>query len=153
MSLQWADVNLTAEQPTFLIQADNAKNRHHRSLPIDGDMRDALKGQKEERDRKYPKLPWVFHDGTGQQLKTFYKAWASACERAKLKGQLFHDLRRSAVRNMIRAGIPEKLAMEISGHRTRHVFDRYNITTDKDLSNAGEKLAQYLAAQSNGNEG
>jgi integrase len=116
-------------------------------------MLDAIKRQKAERDEKYPDLDWVFHDGTGLRLKTFYKAWASACERAKLNGQLFHDLRRSAVRNMIRAGIPEKLAMELSGHRTRHVFDRYNITTDKDLSNAGEKLAQYLAAQSNGNEG
>ncbi|MBI2680027.1 MAG: tyrosine-type recombinase/integrase [Candidatus Solibacter usitatus] len=92
-------------------------------------------------------MNWVFHDGTGERLKTFYKAWASGCERAKLDGQLFHDLRRSAVRNMIRAGIPEKLAMELSGHRTRHVFDRYNISTDKDLSDAGEKLAQYLAGQ------
>jgi integrase len=75
-------------------------------------MLDAIKRQKAERDEKYPDLDWVFHDGTGLRLKTFYKAWASACERAKLNGQLFHDLRRSAVRNMIRAGIPEKLALD-----------------------------------------
>lgn len=150
MSLQWADVNLKGQQPTFTIQAENAKNKHHRMLPIYGDMVAAMKKQKAARDKEYPKLGWVFHDGTGERLKTFYKAWTSACERAKLSGQLFHDLRRSAVRNMVRAGIPEKLAMELSGHRTRHVFDRYNITTDKDLSDAGEKLTQYLAGQGPG---
>jgi hypothetical protein len=48
-----------------------------------------------------------------------------------------------------RSVIHEKLAMELSGYRTRHVFDRYNISTDKDLSDAGEKLAQYLAGQRN----
>ena len=96
---------------------------------------------------KYPDLEWVFQGGTGKRLKTFYKAWDSSCNRAKMKGQLFHDLRRSAVRNMIRNGIPENLAMAISGHKTRHVFDRYNIVVDKDLANAGAKLTQYLAQQ------
>lgn len=150
MSLCWSDVNLTAEQPTITIRAENAKNKRHRTLPIYGDMLPAILRQKAERDEKYPKLGYVFHDGSGERLHTFYKAWASACERAKLDGQLFHDLRRSAVRNMVRAGIPEQLAMAISGHRTRHVFDRYNITTDKDLSDAGEKLTRYLASQSTG---
>jgi integrase len=119
-------------------------------LPVYGDMLPALKAQLEERGQKYPQLEYVFHDGTDQRLKTFYKAWASACTRAKLDGQLFHDLRRSAVRNMIRAGIPDNIAMAISGHKTRHVFDRYNITTEKDLADAGATLSQYLAAQPRG---
>jgi integrase len=147
MSLRWADVILDATEPTFTISADVAKNKRHRTIPIYGDMLGAMRAQKDERDQKHPNLEWVFHDGAGSRLRTFYKAWASACKRAKMDGQLFHDLRRSAVRNMVRAGIPENLAMAISGHKTRHVFDRYNISTDKDLANAGAKLTQYLATQ------
>ena len=148
MALRWTDVDLETENPTFTIPAEIAKNGLHRTIPIYGDMLPALRQQKAARDEKYPTLDWVFHDGSGQRLKTFYKAWGSACQRAGLKGQLFHDLRRSAVRNMVRAGIPEKTAMAISGHKTRHVFDRYNIVVDKDLANAAAILTQYLAQQS-----
>jgi integrase len=146
MSLRWPDINLQGGE--IIIRAENAKNKKHRVLPIYGEMNDALRHQREERDAKYPGLEWVFHDGGGKRLRTFYKAWRSACDRAKLGGQLFHDLRRSAVRNMVRAGIPEKIAMAISGHRTRHIFDRYNIVTDKDLAAAGEQMTRYLAGAS-----
>jgi integrase len=146
MALRWQDVNLTSKEIT--IRAENAKNKKHRTLPIYGEMTVALRQQRSERDEKYTGLEWVFHDGGGNRLLTFYKAWKSGCGRAKLDGQLFHDLRRSAVRNMVRAGIPEKIAMAISGHRTRHVFDRYNIVTDKDLEAAAEQMTRYLSAPS-----
>lgn len=79
--------------------------------------------------------PHVFHRD-GKPVSSFSRAWKSACRLAGVPGTLFHDLRRTAARNLIRAGVNEKLAMEILGHKTPAIFARYNITTEDDMRDA-----------------
>ena len=82
----------------------------------------------------------VFTRPDEKPILDFRERWASLTSDAGCPELLFHDLRRSGVRNMIRRGIPEVVAMKISGHKTRAVFDRYNIVSEADLDEAARKI-------------
>ena len=89
-------------------------------------------------------MPLVFHRG-GAPIAEFRKAWASACKRAGLSGVHFHDLRRTGIRNMVRAGVDPAVAKRISGHRTDRTFTRYNILDEGDLRDAVAKTSAFVA--------
>jgi integrase len=92
-----------------------------------------------------PNCPFlVQHEG--QSVFDFEKAWAAACNAAEISESLFHDLRRTAVTNMIEAGLSEKEAMEISGHKTLAVFDRHHILSERRMKQNAEKLEVHLKA-------
>ncbi len=144
--IRWPQVDFAAHQ--IRLNPGQTKNDEPRTLPIYGEMLHWLVMAKEILDQKFPDCPWVFYNDQGQRIQSFYKAWASACERAGVPGLLFHDLRRSAVRNMERAGIPRKVAMAISGHKTECVYRRYDIVAQRDLTNAAARMERYLESLS-----
>ena len=96
-----------------------------------------------EKDGNVRVATLVFHRD-GKPVGDFKKSWATACWAAGVADKLFHDLRRTAARNMVRAGVPERVAMAVTGHITRSMFDRYNIVSEDDLRLAAQKTTMYV---------
>ena len=155
------------ETGTLRLSAAGAKIGQGRVVPLSGPLAEII-----ERRRKRRTLACrlVFHAGgsrmvreNGGLLDRLYDAWFRACEAAGLPGRtrqvggvaqpvpkaerlIPYDLRRTAVRNLRAAGIPERVAMEITGHKTRSMFDRYGIVDERDMRHAFEAVGAYVAA-------
>ena len=168
-SLRWSDV----EGDVVRLRGENAKNGEGRSVTLSGDLADLIQRRKAARQVETKTgvvlAAYVFHQ-KGEPVGDFRKAWATACvaagmgqfvcdrckqpvdrhtceackRGARYAGRIFHDFRRTAVRNMVRAGVPERVAMTISGHKTRSIFDRYNIVNEADVREAMQRTQSYL---------
>jgi integrase len=156
LSLQWRQVDLL--ERVVRLDPGTTKSGEGRMIPLAGEVYDALAMQRALRDQEHPECPWVFFHGDGEPLRDFRAAWESAAKAAGLADEagrptkLFHDLRRTGVRNLIRAGVPERVAMSISGHKTRSVFDRYNVVAESDLKDAARRLGEYLGKKTTESE-
>lgn len=168
LSLQWGQVNLFNR--TITLDAGTTKNDEARILYLTGELYDTILRQHQNMKGPYvfhrngekikdfrfvwekalrvcgykptfkcKKCNTVFESDEKDRQNVICPKCRS--DKVKKHGKLFHDLRRTAVRNMSRAGVPEKVAMKISGHKTRSVFDRYNIVNEQDLMTAAEKVA------------
>ncbi len=142
--LRWTQVDF--ETGSLRLERGTTKSGQPRQFPFTAHPRLAaiIREQRERTsavERKTGRIcPWVFHRD-GHQVAWFYDGWHTACTKAEVPGRLFHDLRRSAVRNLTRAGVSESVAMEISGHETNSVFKRYDIISSADVADAVRKLA------------
>lgn len=159
LPLQWRQINfderLSATQVlagTIRLDPGTTKNRDGRVFPFTKELRDVLEAQRAAHDRLKKAgivAPWVFFrmvaKGRGgkrrpKPIRRFNKAWKLACVAAGVPGRIPHDLRRTAVRNLVRAGVSERVAMRLTGHKTRSVFERYNIVSDGDLGTAASRI-------------
>ena len=151
LPLGWDQTDLA--ERVVRLELGTTKNDQPRVIPLAPELYEILVMQEAIRDRDYPTCPWVFFQEDGQPITRWElrDAWERGCKAAGFVDdagkitRLFHDLRRTGVRNLIRAGVPERVAMAISGHKTRAILDRYNIVSGADLKDAARKPGEYLA--------
>jgi integrase len=167
LTLKWTNIDLLGGE----IRLEDTKNGEQRTIPLIGETGELLKIERV----RHPGCEWVFSRDGRTPIQSLRKTWKSACVRAGLGhftcracggelnakfrcascqkrcaspryvGLIFHDLRRSGVRNLDRAGVPQHVAMKISGHKTDSVYRRYNIVSDRDLKEAGRRVNAYVS--------
>ena len=141
-SLRWSFIH----DGRIVVPQEFCKSRKPHVIPIAGPLAAILKRREAARSFQLNGIAqlceFVFHRD-GESIREFRKTWKTATAKVAVGNILFHDLRRSAVRDLIRAGVSQSVAMKISGHRTAAIFQRYDIVVGDDLKPALEKNAQY----------
>ena len=138
LGLRWDEID--EEASVIRLSPHRSKTRAGRLLPISTPLSGVVARR---RAKRRPGDPLVFRrdDVT---VRKWRRAWPDACRAAGVPALLLHDCRRTTARNLIRAGVPERVAMTLTGHKTRSVFDRYNIVNERELLEASDKLSAYL---------
>jgi integrase len=144
-SLRWADVG----DDVIYLRAKNNKARKPETMPLEGELQDIIERRRnaavlEDENGSKRFAEFVFHRH-GLPVGDFRKAWATACKAANVDHRLFHDLRRTAARNLIDAGVQQAVVMKITGHRTDSMFRRYAIVNEEQKREALAKTQKYIA--------
>ena len=141
LGLSWDEIDRAGG--VIRLSPARSKTLVGRILPISPPIAEALARRRARRD---PDSPRVFHRD-GIPVRRWCTAWRTACQAAGVPTRFLHDCRRTAARNLIRANVPERVAMLLTGHKSRAIFDRYNIIHEQELLDAGDQLVAYLAQQ------
>src|SRR5262245_533849 len=154
LTLEWRQVDLKAGE--VRLDPGTTKNGEGRVFPFTRELRQILERQQEvaellKRERGIiARYVFCFTVGkkAGKRITDsgFNHAWGRARVVAGCPGRIPHDFRRTAVRNLVRAGVPERVAMQLTGHRTRAVCERYNIVSPGDLREAAQRLDTFAAS-------
>jgi integrase len=151
LSLQWRQVSFTAE--TIRLDPGTTKNDDGRLFVMTPELRAMLLEQRAATDALQQAtgqiIPLVFHRH-GRLIKAYRRAWISSCRKAGVPDRIPHDFRRTAVRNLERAGVSRSVAMKMVGHRTESIYRRYAIVSESDLREAARKLAAVEQGARNG---
>lgn len=142
LSRQWHHVDW--QGGTIRLEPGETKNGKPRIFPfhVDAELENVLRTQLERAKKTCAIVPWVFFHEDGSPIKSYSKAWKRARTLAGCPGRLMHDFRRTAVRNLERAGVARSVAMQLTGHLTESTYRRYGIVNEGDLANGVRKLQE-----------
>jgi integrase len=135
--LEWGNVH----SDVIRLTGTTVKHKDVQVLSLTGELAAIIERR---RAARHPETPWVFHHN-GKPFRNFRATWKQALAKAGVEDYHFHDLRRTATRNMALAGVPEKHIMQVTGHKTRYMLDRYNITVERDTHETLMRTQAYLA--------